>query len=330
MTIFGAGPAGSSAALAALDGGSTVRILDPARFPRHKVCGEFLSPGAAAVLEKMGVWGEFTAARPAVIRRFHLRIGSVEASLTLPETAYGLSRYALDCLLLEAAIRRGATYVREKCGAVDGPTVVATGRRKTSPAKQKPDRRLFGFKAHFEGPTDDAVHLYCFDGCYAGVSRVEDGRTNVCGLAPVGVLRKAGFVFDELCASFAGLRERLEPLRRTMNWITTGPLVWEQKLRRAPEGIYPAGDAVSTVDPFTGSGLLSAMLSGSIAGRAASRQVSTAEYLSACSEALGPGFSAASLFRGLLATGLAEPLLRIVPAALLYRWTRPKPVSPRW
>ncbi|KAF0244631.1 MAG: Electron transfer [Planctomycetota bacterium] len=55
VIIVGAGPSGS--ALAALLGREGVRtlLLDRATFPREKLCGEYMSPGALGVLERLGV-----------------------------------------------------------------------------------------------------------------------------------------------------------------------------------------------------------------------------------------------------------------------------------
>src|SRR5262249_62286111 len=82
--------------------------------------------------------------------------------------------------------------------------------------------RLFGFKAHFRGPADDAVELFFGDRMYAGVSAVEDGATNVCGLAPESTLAAHGFTIDRLIESWTALERRVRPLERTMDWLVTG------------------------------------------------------------------------------------------------------------
>jgi len=43
LIVVGAGPAGSAAAISAAKKGATVLLLERSRFPRHKVCGEFVS-----------------------------------------------------------------------------------------------------------------------------------------------------------------------------------------------------------------------------------------------------------------------------------------------
>jgi hypothetical protein len=192
--------------------------------------------------------------------------------------------------------------------------VWAAGRR----AAQPRGTRLFGFKAHYTGPTDDAVELYFFRGCYVGINTVENGTTNVCGLAP----ERIGFDVEALLDSCPPLRERLQPLRRSFDWLRTGPLVFANRLN-SPQPYYAAGDALSFVDPFTGSGQLTAVLTGMLAGECAARGLAPDVYLRRCRSALAPAFRWSSALRSLAGSAIAELLLPAVPAAVLYRLTRP-------
>lgn len=316
--MLGAGPAGSAAALAALAEGAAVSIAEKSRTPRHKVCGEFLSPGAPEVLEALGVWREIMRLGPSPIRTFILRAGSVERRYTLPEYGFGISRFHFDRVLYEQALRRGATAMTERVpGAA---TVIATGRRAVQPRGS----RLFGFKAHFSGPARDAVELFFFPGWYVGVSPIEGGLTNVCGLAPEGLLAAKRFAFDDLVGDAAPLAERLRPLCRTMSWMTVGPVVFApaRGVASDPYG-YPAGDALSFVDPFTGTGILNALLTGGMAGAAAARGTTPAAYLARCRRSLDGPFRVAGLVRAALACGWGPVLARLLPPALLFRLTRP-------
>src|SRR5438067_8868883 len=103
INILGGGPAGASAALAALAEGARVQVIEKSKFPRHKVCGEFFSPEIAPELERLGVWDAFKSARPARVRRMKLHFGRREKSCTLPEPAWVLSRYVFDNLLFGGA-----------------------------------------------------------------------------------------------------------------------------------------------------------------------------------------------------------------------------------
>ena len=315
VRIRGGGPAGACAALAALREGAAAVVQERSHFPRHKVCGEFLSPEIVSVFEDLKIADEFHAAVPALIRRMRICIGSTVRTAPLPEVAFGLSRYALDHMLLTAARDRGA-HIAE-CNAFE---IDASGRG-TEPLAGSGDR-LFGFKTHFEGSTDDAVELYFGDRTYTGVNCVEAGSTNVCGLAPESLLKRIDFEPDELIARSPALRARLEPLRRTMKWHFTGPLTFRQ--RWAEDNAMLAGDALSFVDPFTGSGMLCAAVTGSLAGVHAARGRSIAEYRRACRAAIARPFLMSTVLRSLAGMPAAGLLLRFVPAAALFRWTRPR------
>ena len=320
ITIAGAGPACSAAAIAALGEGASVTLYDRARFPRHKVCGEFLSPEIEPRLRDLGVADAFHALMPARVRRMELHFGSRHTEAQLPEAGFGLSRYAFDQLLLDRALALGAELRQEVAPA--GVQVETTGRPKSAAAKGD---RLFGFKAHFEGPANDAVELYFAGRGYVGVNAIEGGRTNVCGLAPESDLRRFDFDYDAYTASLGALAGRLRPLRRCLDWLSTGPLEFRNRLG-TPAGWYPAGDALSFVDPFTGSGLLCAVTTGLLAGRAAARQEDPARYLEDCRAAIGRPYRAASLLREGLRRlpGLADRLAPLLPARWLFRLTRPR------
>jgi menaquinone-9 beta-reductase len=324
VTVIGGGPAGSLAAIAALAEGSPVTLYEKSRFPRHKVCGEFLSPEIASVLEALSLWPGFTAARPARIARAELNISSTVKRFRLPEPAYGLSRFALDRLLLDEAVRRGAELHTETAkppatASTVGFTVVAHGRQPRTAAGSTTDR-LFGFKAHFRGPVDDAVEMFFFGGGYAGVSPVEDGAVNVCGLAPESSLRACAFQPEALFPE--SLLRRLSLLERSFEWLITGPLVFRDEFQNH-SGVYLTGDAMGFVDPFTGSGILSAMLTGRLAGQAAGRRLPVDHYNAECQRILRRQYSIASVLRRVLGAGLAESLARFIPGRVLYRLTRP-------
>lgn len=319
MEILGAGPAGSAAAISARLEGAPVRLIEKSKLPRHKVCGEFLSPEIVPALEELRLLDEFLGCRPARIDRLVLHFGHREKRCRLPERAFGLSRYRLDQLLWERAIGLGAE--QRQAGMPTLPQVMATGRSAVAPH----GNRLFGFKAHFRGLASDAIELFFFEGGYVGIAAVEDAITNVCGLAREPMLRSHNFDVDRVLRGLPPLSERLRPLSRAMDWLTVGPLVFQNRLRgTGEEGTYPAGDALSFVDPFTGSGILSAILTGRLAGLAAARQLPVSVYLQQCRRILERPFEVASLFRAVLRRGWADWLAGVVPATWLFHLTRPQ------
>lgn len=218
-------------------------------------------------------------------------------------------------------MRRGAEIVQckfeeDKAGAMR--YVLACGRE----VRSRRGGRLFGFKSHFAGPINDAVELYFFSGCYVGLNPIEDGITNVCGIGPENFLQFHEFKFDSIVNSFSRLKERLRPLTRSMRWYSAGPLVFERRFD-AREGVYAAGDALCFVDPFTGSGLLSSVITGRLAGLAAAKGTATGAYAADCRRRIGRPFLASSLIRKMLANGWAERLAPFVPASWIVHITRP-------
>src|SRR5262249_21619052 len=138
--------------------------------------------------------------------------------------------------------------------------------------------RLFGFKAHFRGEVPPSVELFFSGPCYMGISPIENGGVNVCGLAPEDHLQRTGF--DPLRLLPGALLARVRRLELAFDGRITGPLVFRTPVEEG--AAYPAGDALGFIDPFTGSGILAALLTGTLAGRAASGGVTIDRYIEEC------------------------------------------------
>ncbi len=320
VNIHGGALAGCAAALAARQAGADlIRVYEKSRFPRHKVCGEFLSSGVEAVLLDLGQWHAFQALHPAPMTRLALHFPRKSFHFALPETCWGVSRFALDTWLMQRAMDAGAEWHAESAPPPEGPTILAHGRKDAAPK----GNRTFGFKAHHRGPVSDSIELFFFDGCYVGVNPAENGITNVCGLGPESVLKAHGFDYDSLCRRSPALAERIQPLSRQMDWLSVGPLVYGNRFHTHPQSmVYPAGDALGFVDPFTGTGMFNALLSGTLAGRAAATGTPVSSYLRDCAKLLHRPFLVSSIFRAALRSGLGERFAGHVPGSLLFRLTR--------
>ncbi len=304
--IIGGSLAGVSAALELLRHGRPVTIYEKSKFPRHKVCGEFLDGAAARLLNVTG----------APITESALVWPKSEKRFNLPGPSVGISRYALDQHLLNRAISQGAKLI-EASAKPHAQAIIAHGRKPLSQRGQ----RLFGYKAHFTGPASSAVELYFHPSGYTGVNPIEDGLTNVCGLAREEDLKAAKFDIDEFLARQPHTAPRLAPLRRQLDWHFTGPLFYGPAEQSSG---YPCGDALSFVDPFTGSGMLCAVLTGQLAAQSILDQVTPDEHLARCRQLLLPAFRWSTLLRKSLNWPLIPQLARLVPGQLLYRYSRPQ------
>lgn len=116
VLVVGGGPAGAAAAVALARGGARVTLVEREAGAREKVCGEFLGPDAARLLETLGVSLPGLGAAP--IRAGRLASGRHAARWALPFAAWSLPRAVMDEALLDQAASAGARVLRG--GAVAG------------------------------------------------------------------------------------------------------------------------------------------------------------------------------------------------------------------
>jgi len=126
--VIGGGPSGASTALLLAKAGWSVGVVEKANFPRHKVCGEFLSATSFPLLRQLGVAQSFFALAGPDVREVGIFSGEQVVTASMPNlpTAAGpavgcgraLGRDHLDTLLLERAQANGAS-IWQPWSAVD-------------------------------------------------------------------------------------------------------------------------------------------------------------------------------------------------------------------
>lgn len=294
--VIGGGPAGATAAWALARGGHDVRLVERDAAPRDRICGEFVSVEAQAVLRLMGV--DPAALGAPAIDRLRLVHDRQVAETALPFCAYGLTRRTMDAAMLAAAagvgagIERGVT-VRAIEGAtvelVDGPAtpehlVLATGKHDLRGAKRVSRGTvtdLVGFKSYFEltplmrdGLTG-YIEVLLFDGGYAGLQLVEGGRANLCLLVTRDRFAHAGSwpaLLDSLQVACGHLADRLAGARELLDRpLTIAGVPYGFRHRPTaidPPSLYRVGDQCAVIPSFSGDGMAIAMHSGLAAAAA--------------------------------------------------------------
>jgi len=260
ITIIGGGLAGLSLGIGLRQRGVPVEILEAGRFPRHRVCGEFLSGRGQDALARLGLVelcesagavhaqtaAFFSATKPIVSRR-------------LPSPAICLSRFTLDAALagrfrkLGGELQEARRATMEHC---DEGTIRATGRRMQG---EERGPRWFGLKVHARNVTLAAdLEMHFSPLGYVGLCKIPGGKVNVCGL-----FRKQ----TKACGANHDGRERLRgqlgsPLHaRTAtaefdesSFCAVAGL-WLRPQRAAAQADICVGDSITMIPPVTGNGM---------------------------------------------------------------------------
>lgn len=230
VIIIGAGPAGSAVSTLLAREGLRALLLEKSRFPREKLCGEFVTPECLNVFGRLGVGELMFTAGAKIIDQWTL-FAPDGRGVDVPmewiadghRHAIGISRARMDLILLERAKEvgvdaregfhvsprllreNGTTFIE---GNADGETVErfsapvvidASGRNGVfsnqiaQPASRLGGSRLFGRKVHLravEGMRGIGELFFYRDG-YGGMCDVENDRTNLCFITTEATLREA-------------------------------------------------------------------------------------------------------------------------------------------
>jgi len=355
--IVGAGIAGGCMAAVLADFGWDVLLMDQHAFPRHKVCGEFLSPEARTALRSFGLDKLVDSLRPSGMEKVHLTAedGTV-LEIPLPGTALGVSRYALDSALLKVASEKGADvrtnmkvtavqpvkrgyklelYHKSRTWTAEARIVIGAWGRSprlglTGGRRPDPGMGMIGVKSHYEGIGHEAaVELYFFPGGYLGLSPVEGGRTNVAALLSPEAFHRAGKTAENAIAMAArynsALGRRLEggqPVPGTQKAVapvtlSRKPVAWD---------VVPhIGDAAAVVAPLCGDGMAMALRSVELcvpwADRFLRGDITQDVWRSQYTRSLRKQFSGPLWWGNLLQHAMAQPLL--ASALLRFGWRMP-------
>jgi flavin-dependent dehydrogenase len=291
VAIVGAGPAGSTLAALLARRGYSVALIDRDTFPRDKLCGEFLSYDAMPIIDALGLRDELDAHAAPEIPHCRIVGRNRNYEFDFPHPARGVSRMLLDDALFRRAVVAGAHAITGTASEVnrngvtfDGGTVrarvVAGAWGRWGRFDQQLGRafvrdrshRNFGFKRHYRKPDGESagtIELYSFRRGYLGVSDVEGGITNICGLVHADRLQHLKGRWDAFIETLRAEERPLEDLyaRHTPTqegFLSSEPVIFRSR-SAVEEGIFMIGDASGVIDPLTGNGMAMALQSALVA-----------------------------------------------------------------
>jgi flavin-dependent dehydrogenase len=349
LIIVGGGPAGTSAAISAARCGARVLLLERGRFPRHKVCGEFVSAESLGLLTNLLDGHYATLLQNAVrISKARLFLDGRTLQTAVHPPAASIARLDLDAALWHSAGTAGVgarpqVTVQNIAGA--GPFRIATtvgefearalvnasGRWSNLgrlPTEAEHREKWVGLKAHFaEPPAEPSVDLYFFDGGYCGVQPVHvNGKNDSAGRVNASAMVRADVAstLAEVFTQHPTLHERSRHWTSLSDPVSTSPLIFRNP-QPEQNGILMVGDAAGFVDPFVGDGISLALRSGALAARClapffaeeASLTDAAVQYRELYEQSLLPVFRASSKIRQMLKLPrpVRKPLLMLLENA---------------
>ena len=290
ITIIGGGLAGLTLALHLLNSGIAVTVIEKSIYPRHKVCGEYISNEVINYWKSLGIcpflWGAINIDTLSLSNSY----GNI-IKTPLPLGGFGISRYVLDENIYKLVISAGATFLHEQVNMVNfknnlyditlasGKVLVSDivigsfGKRSNldislSRKFIKSPSPWLGVKMHYDAPWEsNKVGLYNFKGGYCGISQVEDKKINVCYLAEINSFKKYKDIDsyrEEVLFKNPHLKRFFkEAIPLFKKPITISQISFDKK-KLVHDHILMCGDSASLIHPLCGNGMAMAVMGAKI------------------------------------------------------------------
>ena len=291
VVIIGGGLAGLTAAIHLCQQGKKVVLFEKNSYPKHKVCGEFISNEVLPYFNQLGL--AISHLNPTSINSTTISIASGQSiSKDLPLGGFGISRYQLDNYLYQEAIKWGCKIIHQNVNDVsffDNEFNITTenqevfkakivlgafGKRSNLDIQLKRDfikqkSPWLAVKVHYSGDfPSDLVALHNFEGGYCGVSKVENDHINICYLVKFEVFKKYKNI-EEFQKNVLNQNPELKTIFEQSKLLFDNPLSISQisfeKKAQVENHLLMLGDSAGLIHPLCGNGMAMAIHSAKIA-----------------------------------------------------------------
>ncbi|MEA1786395.1 NAD(P)/FAD-dependent oxidoreductase [Arenibacter sp. GZD96] len=281
VVIVGGGLAGLASAIHLSKLGVPTLVIEKHTYPRHKVCGEYLSYEVVPYLNFLGI--DLVALGAKKINRLLISTAKSKAIETqLPLGGYSISRHTLDYTLSEKVKANGGTIFHDTVLSIEfiqnsfkiktkgnieyqaKVVIGAFGKRSNLDASLdrfflKKKSPLLAVKTYLKGDfPDDLVALHNFNGGYCGVSKVETNHMNVCYMTDFKSFQKFNN-FNDFQQNVLCQNDYLKTIFENSEPVLSKPLTISQisfsSKNSVENHIMMCGDSAGMIHPLSGNGM---------------------------------------------------------------------------
>lgn len=287
VAIIGGGLAGLALAIDLKKRNHSVLVIEKGEYPRHKVCGEYISMESHRYLMEL-----CPALQPLdlpLITEFKLTSGNNHSfNTSLDLGGFGISRFLLEDLLYQEAVQQGVDFILKTkatsivhenseftistTSAAYTASLVcnATGRKsnlRTVKETQQPIKTNYvGVKYHVQLPRQkNRIEIHNFPGGYCGISNIEEGKSCLCYIVNAAKLKAANNSIPLLESTFLHQNRALKNIFTTADFLLPEPVTVSGINFRIKSPIdnqvFYLGDAAGSMAPVTGNGMSMALRS---------------------------------------------------------------------
>ena len=293
IIVIGGGLAGLCNAIHLSKLGKKVLLIEKNEYPKHKVCGEYISNEVLPYLEFL----EVNPFDSGAVRINNFQLSTTKSNIIsakLPLGGFGISRYTLDLVLSEKAKENGVIILQDTVLDVTFSkdffqvetkennvftskiTIGAFGKRSLLDVKmarnfiQKKSPYL-GVKIHVKGKfKEDLVALHNFKGGYCGVSKVENNAINLCYITNYATFKKYKNI-EDFQEQVVFKNNYLKEIFHRSEALFEKPLSISQisfETKKPVENhILMCGDSAGMIHPLCGNGMSMAIQSAQLASK---------------------------------------------------------------
>ena len=281
VIIVGGGLAGLTSAIHLSKKGLSVLLIEKQTYPKHKVCGEYISNEVLPYLKALG-FDPFNFGAKAISNFTLSTSKSKTLSTQLPFGGFGISRFCIDWELSKIAKQQGVKVLQETVIDIEFKNdlftvstndnkeyvsdfvIGAFGKRSNLDVKMNRDfiqktSPFLGVKAHYKGDfPDDLMELHNFKGGYCGVSKVETDLINVCYIADYKAFKKFKNIDDfqeKVLSKNKYLKEVFEKYELKFDKPLTISQVSFSAKQPVENHIMMCGDSAGMIHPLAGNGM---------------------------------------------------------------------------